>query len=147
MNSFLVTSRTVDPISLKTELEQIFSPAEVRYSVMTDSFQIRDRHYRHRLQYNTHKPSRLDSQSAAIRRFTFFFNLGLVVFVVLLLIMDRRWSWGFLENEKWEDLYFFGLIMLIGLMQYLIPVLRPELKRGLEAEHVRVRQALERLLM
>lgn len=146
ISSHLEIHRRIDPITLKDELERIFPPYTVTYSVMTDIFKIRHQRFNHKLEYNPHTSSRLVSEHLRVGKFTMVYNLGLIALVLVMIFLDQRLSWNLLPDELGLDYYMLGFVGLLGLMQNLVLVLKPGLKRELEAEHVHVRHTLERLL-
>lgn len=140
--STLTTTRKVDPISLKEELEAGFPSYTVTYSVMADSFKLRNRDYRHTLLYNTDKPSKLESISLRMKRKMLVYNLALCLLLVVIWIGDRQWNDGKIFNALYSDNFLFLSILFLGLYQYMIILLYPGLKMDLEKEHGEVRERI-----
>lgn len=142
IKSTLTTTRKVDPISLKEELEAGFPSYTVTYSVMADSFKLRNRDYRHTLLYNTDKPSKLESISLRMKRKMLVYNLALCLLLVVIWIGDRQWNDGKIFNALYSDNFLFLSILFLGLYQYMIILLYPGLKMDLEKEHGEVRERI-----
>lgn len=140
--STLTTTRKVDPISLKEELEAGFPSYTVTYSVMADSFKLRNRDYRHTLLYNTDKPSKLESISLRMKRKMFVYNMALCLLLMVIWIGDRQWNDGKIFNALYSDNFLFLSILFLGLYQYMIILLYPGLKMDLEKEHGEVRERI-----
>ncbi|MDZ4747575.1 MAG: hypothetical protein SH808_03760 [Saprospiraceae bacterium] len=146
VKSTFTTTRKTDPISLKEDLIRLFPSHIVTYSVMTDVFRIRNRDFSHSLQYNTDKPSKLDTVSLQLRRKRLKYNIGLFALVGIFWFLDDQLQWNVFKLGTRSDNFFFLSIFVLGLFQYIVNLIHPELKRILKVEHDEVRSHLEQQL-
>ena len=145
VKSAITTTRRADPITLKEELASGYPSHTVTYSVMTDSFKLRNKSFRHTLLYNTDKPSKLESISLEMRRKVLVYNLGLCFVVAVLWLGDLQVNEGKIFTVLYSDNFLFLSILFLGLYQYVVYLLHPGLERDLRREHGEVRTRLERI--
>src|SRR5688572_18333709 len=107
VKSALTINRRVDPITLKEELEAGFPSYRITYSVMADSFKLRNRYFRHTLLYNMDMPSKMESISLGLRRKVLKYNLALCLVMVVLLLVDLRFNDGKIFNTLSSDNFLF----------------------------------------
>ena len=142
----MTTTRKADPITLKEELEAGYPSYMVTYSVMADSFKLRNKDFTHTLLYNTDKSSKLESISLLLRRKVLACNLVLCLLLAVLLFGDKQFSDGKIFTVLCSDKFIFLSILFLGLFQYLVYLLHPRLKRDLEREHGEVLDRFEKMV-
>ena len=134
LKSTFTTHRKTDPITLKEELEADYPAYRVTYSVMADSFKLRNKHFRHTLMYNMDKPSKLESISLRMKRKMLVYNLVLCLLAVILWLGDGYLNNGIIFNALSSDNFIFLTILFLALNQYLVYLLYPGLKRDLNTD-------------
>ena len=134
VRSTFTTSYKADPITLKEELAAGYPSYTVTYSIMADSFKLRNKDYRHTLLYNTDKPSKLESISLRMRRKVLTYNLVLCLVLAILGLGDQRFNDGKIFNALSSDNFIFLTILFLALNQYLVYLLYPGLKRDLNTD-------------
>ena len=134
VRSTFTTSYKADPITLKEELAAGYPSYTVTYSVMADSFKLRNKNSRHTLLYNTDKPSKLESISLRMRRKVLVYNLVLCLVLAVLGLGDQRFNDGKIFNALSSDNFIFLTILFLALNQYLVYLLYPGLKRDLNTD-------------
>ena len=147
VRSTFTTSYKADPITLKEELAAGYPSYTVTYSVMADSFKLRNKNSRHTLLYNTDKPSKLESISMQMRRKVLVYNLVLCLVLAVLGLGDQRFNDGKIFNALSSDNFLFLSILLLGLYQYVVYLLHPGLERDLRREHGEVRERLQKVFL
>ena len=145
VRSTFTTSYKADPITLKEELAAGYPSYTVTYSVMADSFKLRNKNSRHTLLYNTDKPSKLESISLRMRRKVLTYNLVLCLVLASLGLGDQLFNNGKIFNALSSDNFLFLSILLLGLYQYVVYLLHPGLERDLRREHGEVRERIEQI--
>ena len=147
VRSTFTTSYKADPITLKEELAAGYPSYTVTYSVMADSFKLRNKNYRQTLLYNTDKPSKLESISLRMRRKVLTYNLVLCLVLASLGLGDQLFNNGKIFNALSSDNFLFLSILLLGLYQYVVYLLHPGLERDLRREHGEVRERLQKVFL
>jgi hypothetical protein len=143
VKSTLTTTRKVDPITLKEELEAGFPTYTVTYSVMADSFKLRNRYFRHTLVYNTDKPSKLESISLEMRRKVISYNLILCLLLTILVVGEHQFNQKNIFIVLSSDKFIFLSILFLGMFQYHVYQVQPELNIDLKREQGEVRERLK----
>lgn len=145
VKSTLTTTRKTDPITLKEELVAGFPNYKVAYSVMTDSFKLRNKYFRHTLQYTTGKPSKLESINLEMRWKVLIYNLILCLLLAVLVVGEYQFNQENIFIVLSSDKFIFLSILFLGMFQYHVYQAQPELNIDLKREHGEVRNRLEEI--